>query len=70
MQFMNLKSYYQSLPEPIAPKSDFIRKISRLCNVGEPTVRLWVTGKTKPANESHIDILVDETGIKKEELFV
>ena len=67
---MNLRSYYQNLPEPVAPKSDFVRKVSRMCNVGEPTVRLWVTGKTKPANDEHVEILSNETGISKEELFV
>lgn len=67
---MNLRSYYQSLPEPVAPKTEFIRKISRMCNLGEPTVRLWVAGTTKPANEEHVEILSRETGIPANELFV
>lgn len=67
---MNLKAYYQSFPEPVAPKTEFIRKIARICDVGEPTVRLWVAGTTKPSNQEHVVILSRESGIPVNELFV
>jgi hypothetical protein len=64
-----LNEYYQSLPEQIAPKTDFIRTIAEKCNVGEPTVRLWVKGKTKPANPEHVKLISVETGIPEDMLF-
>ena len=67
---MNLKSYYKSLPKPVPPKTEFIKRIAILCNVGETTVRFWVAGETIPASQEHIEILSRETGISKEELFV
>jgi hypothetical protein len=66
---MNLTVYYQNLPERSAPKSDFIRTVARKCNVGEPTVRMWVKGKTKPSNREHINILAQETGLDASDLF-
>jgi hypothetical protein len=66
---MSLTSFYLNLPERSAPKSDFVRKIARRCNVGEPTVRMWVKGKSKPSNSEHINILSEETGLKASELF-
>ena len=67
---MDLRSYYKSLPKPVPPKTEFIKRIASLCNVTENAVRLWVAGDTMPASEEHIEILSRETGIKKEELFV
>ncbi|MEI6755026.1 MAG: XRE family transcriptional regulator [Paludibacter sp.] len=66
---MNLQGYYQNLPEQIAPKTDFIREIAEKCEVGEPTVRLWVKGKTKPANPEHVKVISTVTGIPEEMLF-
>lgn len=67
---MTLKTYYSSLPEPVAPKTQFIKKMAAMCGVCEQTVRLWVALKTKPENPEHLAILEKETGIAKEELFV
>lgn len=67
---MNLKTFYKSLPDAVAPKTEFIRKIARICEVGEPTVRLWVAGTTRPANDEHVNVLSRESGIPVNELFV
>jgi len=69
MEKMTLKSYYESLPEPTAPKTEFVRKIAKLCEVGEPTVRLWIRGLWKPSNPEHIAIISKETGITADDLF-
>ncbi len=66
---MNLKSYYQNLPERSAPKSEFVRKLATMCGVGEPAVRLWIAGKSKPAKKEHYDVISKLTGIDKDKLF-
>ena len=66
---MNLTDYYEQLPTANAPKTEFVSRIAKRCNVNEATVRLWVKGKTKPNNTGHLDILAEETGIDKENLF-
>ena len=66
---MSLTTFYQNLPERSAPKSEFVRKVARRCNVGEATVRMWVKGKTKPSMNEHLEILSEETGITTKELF-
>ncbi len=66
---MNLSNFYYNLPERSAPKSDFIRKVARRCNVGEPTVRMWVKGKCKPSMSEHMKVLSEETGININDLF-
>jgi len=66
---MNLKNYYEQLPAVTAPKSLFIAKVAKRCNVNEATARLWIKGKTKPGNPEYFDILAEETGISKENLF-
>jgi len=66
---MNLSNYYEQLPTVNAPKTEFVSRVARLCGVNDATVRLWVKGKTKPNNPEHFDILAEETGIDKENLF-
>ena len=71
---MNLSEYYEQLPGATAPKTEFINRISELCNVKVPTVRLWIKGGAKPdrRNDDYdkiIEILAQETGIDKENLF-
>jgi hypothetical protein len=66
---MNLSDYYESLPKPVAPKTDFIKRIASLCNVDDQTVRFWIKKSTKPNNPNHLDILSEETGIPVEKLF-
>lgn len=66
---MTLASYYNSLEQPTPPKTAFIRKVALRCNVDVYTVRLWISGKSKPSKEEYLDILSEETGINKEDLF-
>lgn len=69
MEKLVLTDYYERLPKPVAPKTEFIRSLARECNVGEPTVRLWVKGETKPSNPEHVKIISKITGINEEKLF-
>jgi hypothetical protein len=64
-----LGDYYQSLPEAVYPKTEFINKVALKCNVSAATVRNWVCGM-KPRNKKHIDILSEMTGIPADKLFV
>ena len=66
---MNLTKYYEQLPTANAPKTEFVSRVAKRCEVNEATVRLWVKGKSKPNNPEHLDILVEETGIDKDNLF-
>lgn len=68
-QKMTLKGYYDDLPEASYPKTEFINKLSVLCNTSTATVRNWIRGVSKPSRDSCIDILVEETGIPKESLW-
>lgn len=66
---MTLSDYYESLPEPTAPKADFLRELMATCNVEQITARLWVKGKTTPSNPEHRRIISRVVGIPEEELF-
>lgn len=69
VQKMTLKDYYSSLPEASCPKTDFLNDVAERCGVSLSTVRNWIRYGMKPSNPNHIDILVDITGIKAEELW-
>lgn len=66
---LSLKGYYQSLPERISPKQDFLEKIAKRCNKTVTTVRNWVLYNIKPMNPEHVRIISEETGIKEEDLW-
>jgi len=66
---MTLTDYYEKLPTLVAPKTEFVTRVASRCGVNLATARLWVKGKTKPGNQEHFDILAEETGIDKENLF-
>jgi hypothetical protein len=66
---MNLTDYYEQLPGAVAPKTEFVGRVAKRCQVNEATVRLWVKGKSKPCNLEWLDILAEETGLNKENLF-
>lgn len=66
---MTLSSYYKTLPKPIPPKTAFIKRIAKRCNVNESTVRNWVKGRGTPEEEKHLDIISEETNIPKDQLF-
>ena len=70
MKKTKFRQYYDKLPPrtEIAPKSDFVRKIAKLCMVSEKTVRSWLAGTQKP-NPLCTSIIAKELGINENELF-
>ena len=66
---MTLKEYYDGLPEKSAPKSDFIREVTRVCGVTPCTVRNWIKGSFNPGRREQRSILARITGIPERELF-
>ena len=66
---MTLRGYYEGLPDATCPKTDFINEIASKTGVTSSTVRNWIFYGMKPANENHINILVEVTGIPKAELW-
>jgi hypothetical protein len=71
---MNLADYYEQLPDLTAPKTEFVSRLAQRCGLKEATVRLWLKGRTQPKRNSVdydriLDILAEETGIEKENLF-
>lgn len=65
----NLEQFYVDLPGVSAPKSEFIDRVAARCKVETTTVRNWIKGKTTPVEEIYWDILAEETGIPREQLF-
>lgn len=68
-QKLSLMGYYESLPNPVTPKRQLIIDIMQRCNVVETTAFNWVKGRSKPTDSSHIQVLVELTGIKAEDLW-
>lgn len=68
-QEMTLKDYYDSLKRPVPPKKDFVRRVSERCGVDLETVRVWISGKSKPSKQEYYEVLSEETGISIEMLF-
>ena len=66
---MTLKDFYNNLPRPVAPKTEFIRRVAERTGRDVQTVRFWVYGQTKPTRESDLSILEEETGLSREDLF-
>lgn len=65
----NFASFYDALPDVEAPKTEFIRSLSKRCGVVEQTARTWVKGRSIPKEESHLKIISEMTGISINELF-
>ena len=66
---MTLLGYYESLSEASHPKTEFLNNVASRCNVSFTTARNWVTGRTKPMNPRHIQVLTEVTGIEESELW-
>jgi len=66
----NLLNFYNSLPKRTCPKTEFVRSVMTECNVSFPTVMNWISGKTKPFDSSHVEVLSKLTGIPQNEIFV
>ncbi|WP_143089316.1 hypothetical protein [Prevotella sp. KH2C16] len=67
---MTLRGYYEGLPDANCPKTDFINEVASRTGVTSTTVRNWIFYGMKPANENHIKVLVDVTGIPADELWM
>ena len=68
-EIITLRGYYAGLPEAECPKTNFINTIVARTGVSATTVRNWIFYGMKPANENHVNILVDVTGIPANELW-
>ena len=74
-QKTSLKGYYQSLPDRVAPKQQMLEELQRKCGerTGKAptltTVRNWVLYDIKPQNPVYIEVIVEVTGIKEEDLW-
>ena len=66
---MTLRDYYEGLPDATCPKTDFINEIASRTGVTSSTVRNWIFYGMKPANENHIGVLVEVTGIPADKLW-
>lgn len=66
---MTLRDYYEGLPDAECPKTNFINSIVVKTGVSATTVRNWIFYGMKPANDKHISVLVELTGIPVEELW-
>ena len=66
---MTIRGYYESLPDATCPKTDFINEIASRTGVTSSTVRNWIFYGMKPANENHIGVLVEVTGIPADKLW-
>lgn len=66
---INLTGYYSKLPRAVAPKTDFVERVAEKTGKNIATVRLWVTGKTKPSDPKDLETLAELTGIQVENLF-
>ena len=66
---MTLQGYYENLPDAEYPKTNFINSVVSKTGVSAATVRNWIFYGMKPANENHIKVLVEVTGIPANELW-
>lgn len=66
---ITLQGYYEKLPEAEYPKTNFINTVVSKTGVSTATVRNWIFYGMKPANDKHINVLVELTGIPAEELW-
>ena len=69
LQKLSLKGYYNSLPEPTSPKTDFIREVAHRTGATETTVRNWCKYGMRPNKYEHVKVLVEITGIQEEDLW-
>lgn len=58
MEQLTLSRYYDELPRPTPPKTEFVKRVAERCGVDTQTVRYWLRGDRLPGRESHLDILL------------
>lgn len=66
---MTLPDYYESLPNSISPKSEFVREISKRCEVTHQAIHRWIKKGLMPASKEHCDIISEVTKIPATILF-
>lgn len=66
---LSLRGYYMSLPKPVAPKTDFVKRVAMRCGVDVQSVRNWCLYGMKPSCKEHIRILSEMTGIREDALW-
>lgn len=64
-----LSEFYQNLKYVTPPKTEFVKRVAGRCGLTDEAVRRWVMGKNKPSEEKHLEILEEETGIPRDQLF-
>lgn len=69
-KIITLKGYYNNLPEPTYPKSEFINKVAIACGVTVTMARNWVLYGMKPKKTEHIKFLSKITGIPEHNLWI
>ena len=66
---ITLRGYYDALPLAEHPKTEFVNEVIRRTGVSSATVRNWIFYGIKPANNEHVKILSEITGIPQESLW-
>lgn len=64
-----LKDYYESLPESIHPKREFLIKIMQACNVSATTANNWAKGENKPRRQEAVNAICELMNSSEKELW-
>ena len=59
---MTLKDYFESLPEDTNPRADFVKQLTKLCDVTDVAARNWCRGDFYPSSEKKHEIIMGLTG--------
>lgn len=65
----SLRTFYESLPSSVFPKTEFVNEIVGRCHVSAATAHNWIKGKTRPNNPEHLSIISEITGIPQDKLW-
>jgi len=66
---ITLQGYYEKLENATYPKTEFVNRVAYLTGKTTSTVRNWISGRTRPDEPRHLQILSKQTGIPVEELW-
>ena len=69
LEKITLQSYYDKLENATYPKTEFVNRVAYLTGKTTSTVRNWISGRTRPDDPAHVQILSEQTGIPAEELW-
>lgn len=67
-----MKQEYHNLPEfykALGQKAPFLRAVARRCGVSLYSVKVWCYGDGMTKNDAYLQVLEEETGISKENLW-